>query len=129
MALILRPYDRDGGSERHSTLNGPDIELGESALTSLALVFHELATNAAKYGALSTPRGHVQAAWRIEADRLLISWHETGGPTVKGSPKTQGFGGKLVQHSVRQLGGELSYDWRPEGVRANFGLPLDRLSR
>jgi two-component sensor histidine kinase len=105
------------------------VELGESALTSLALVFHELATNAAKYGALSTPQGRVQAAWRIEADRLLISWHETGGPEVKGSPKTQGFGGKLVQHSVRQLGGELSYDWRAEGVRANFGLPLDRLSR
>jgi two-component sensor histidine kinase len=114
--MILRPYDRDGGSERPSTLSGPDIKLGESALTSLALVFHELATNAAKYGALSTAQGHVQAAWRIEADRLLISWRETGGPTVKGSPKTQGFGGKLVQHSVRQLGGEMSYDWRPEGV-------------
>jgi two-component sensor histidine kinase len=127
--LILRPYDRATGSQRHSTLSGPDVELGEHALTSLALVFHELATNAAKYGALSTPQGHVRAEWRIEAGRLLISWRETGGPEVNGTPKVQGFGGKLVQHSVRQLGGELSYGWRPEGVHAQLAIPLERLSR
>ena len=127
---ILRPYDRDARSQRHSTLSGPAVQLGEHALTSLALVFHEMATNAAKYGALSTPHGHVHAEWRIEADRLLISWRETGGPKVNGTPKAQGFGGKLVHHSVvRQLGGELSYDWRPEGVRANLAIPLERLSR
>jgi two-component sensor histidine kinase len=129
---VLRPYDRDTRSLRHShsTPSGPAVQLGEQALTNLALVFHELATNAAKYGALSTPRGHVHAAWRIEAGRLLISWQETGGPKVEGSPKTQGFGGKLVQHSVvKQLGGELSYDWHPEGVRANLTIPLERLSR
>jgi two-component sensor histidine kinase len=127
---ILRPYDQDARSQRHSTLNGPAVELGEHALTSLALVFHELATNAAKYGALSTAQGHVHAAWRIDAGRLLISWQETGGPKVKGSPNTQGFGGKLVQHSVvKQLGGELTYDWRPEGVHANLVMPLERLSR
>jgi two-component sensor histidine kinase len=127
---ILRPYDRDARSHRHSTLSGPAVELGEHALTSLALVFHEMATNAAKYGALSTPEGHVHIAWRMEADRLLISWRETAGPIVKEAPKAQGFGGKLVQHSVvRQLGGELCYDWRPEGVRADLTIPLDRLSR
>jgi two-component sensor histidine kinase len=60
----------------------------------------------------------------------LISWRETGGPAVKGSPKALGFGGKLVEHSVvRQLGGELTYDWRPEGVRADLTIPLERLSR
>jgi two-component sensor histidine kinase len=80
---ILRPYDRDTRSQRHSTLSGPSVQLGEQALTSLALVFHELATNAAKYGALSTAQGHVHAAWRIEAGRLLISWQETGGPKVE----------------------------------------------
>jgi two-component sensor histidine kinase len=127
---ILRPYDRDARSHRHSTLSGPAVELGEHALTGLALVFHEMATNAAKYGALSTPQGHVHAAWRIEADRLLISWRETGGPEVKGAPKSQGFGGKLVHHSVvRQLGGELTYEWRPEGMHARVGIPMDRLSR
>jgi two-component sensor histidine kinase len=126
---ILRPYDRDARSLRHSTLSGPAVQLGEQALTSLALVFHEMATNAAKYGALSTAQGHVHAAWRIEADQLLISWRETGGPKVNGMPKAQGFGGKLVHHSVvRQLGGELSYDWHPEGVRADITLPLERLS-
>jgi two-component sensor histidine kinase len=97
---ILRPYDRDARSRRHSTLSGPPVQLGEHALTSLALVFHEMATNAAKYGALSTPQGHVHAQWRIEADRLLISWRETGGPKVNGTPKAQGFGGKLAHHSV-----------------------------
>ena len=71
--LILLPYDRDTGSKRHSTLSGPDVELGENALTSLALVFHELATNAAKYGALSTPQGHVHALWNVEAARLSMS--------------------------------------------------------
>jgi two-component sensor histidine kinase len=130
IGTILSPYDRDARSQRHSTLRGPPVELGEQALTSLALVFHELATNAAKYGALSTSDGHVQASWRIEADRLLISWQETGGPKVKGPPKTQGFGGKLVHMSVvKQLGGELTYDWQPDGVRANFRIPLERLSR
>jgi two-component sensor histidine kinase len=93
-------------------------------------VFHEMATNAAKYGALSTAQGHVHAAWRVEAHQLLISWRETGGPKVNGPPKAQGFGGKLVHHSVvRQLGGELSYDWHPEGVRADLTIPLERLSR
>jgi two-component sensor histidine kinase len=127
---ILRPYDRDARSQRHSTLSGPAVQLGEHALTSLALVFHEMATNAAKYGALSTANGHVHAQWRIEADRLMISWRETGGPKVNGTPKAQGFGGKLAHHSVvRQLGGELTYDWRPEGVRADLTIPLERLSR
>jgi two-component sensor histidine kinase len=127
---ILRPYDRVARSQRHSTLSGPEVQLGEHALTSLALVFHEMATNAAKYGALSTPQGHVHAEWRIEADRLMISWRETGGPKVNPTQKAQGFGGKLVHHSVvRQLGGELTYDWRPEGVRADLTIPLERLSR
>jgi hypothetical protein len=65
IGTILRPYDRDGSSRRHSTLSGPVVQLGELALTSLSLVFHELATNAAKYGALSTSEGHVQALWNI----------------------------------------------------------------
>ena len=106
------------------------MELGEQALTSLALVFHEMATNAAKYGALSTPEGRVHAAWQIEADRLLISWRETGGPKVQGPPKSQGFGGVLAHRSVvGQLSGALSYDWRPEGVCADLSIPLERLSR
>jgi two-component sensor histidine kinase len=101
---ILRPYDRDKRLQRHSTISGPTVQLGEQALTGLALAFHEMATNAAKYGALSTPQGHVHAAWRIEADRLLISWQETGGPKINGASKAQGFCGKLVYHSVvRQL--------------------------
>jgi two-component sensor histidine kinase len=89
---ILRPYDRDA-TMRRSTVSGPPVQLGEQALTSLARVFHEMATNAAKYGALSTPEGRVDATWRMEADRLLISWRETGGPKVERSPKAQGFGG------------------------------------
>jgi two-component sensor histidine kinase len=89
-----------------------------------------MATNAAKYGALTTSAGRVYVAWRFEADRLMIWWQETDGPTVEGSPTAQGFGGKRVYHSVvRQLGGELTYDWRPAGVRADLAIPLDRLSR
>jgi two-component sensor histidine kinase len=61
---------------------------------------------------------------------LLVSWRETGGPKIKQAPKIQGFGGKLVHHTVvRQLGGEVTYDWRPEGVHANLGIPLERISR
>jgi two-component sensor histidine kinase len=127
---ILRPYDRDTLSQRHPTLSGPAVQFGEHALTNLALVFHEMATNAAKYGALSTPQGHGHAAWRIEADRRLVSWQETGGPKIEEPPENQGFGGKLVHHTVvRQLGGEVTYDWRPEGVHANLAVPLARLSR
>ena len=127
---VLRPYEDAGpsGGRNRSITSGPAVQLGERALTSLALVFHELATNAAKYGALSAVEGQVQVTWRIEAGKLLLRWEEQAGPRLEGPPTAEGFGGVLARRSVAgQLGGELLYDWRPEGVCAIISIPMERL--
>ena len=129
---ILRPYEHmkriDGQS--HSIVSGPAVEVGERALTSLALVFHEMATNAAKYGSLSVVEGTVRLSWRIEAGRLLFTWEEIAGPRVEAPPTAEGFGSLLARRSVAgQLGGELSYDWRPEGLRAFISIPMEHLAK
>jgi two-component sensor histidine kinase len=128
---ILRPYEDAGpsGGRNRSIASGPAVQLGERALTSLALVFHEMATNAAKYGALSAVEGQVQVTWRIEAGKLLLRWEERAGPRLEGPPTAEGFGGLLARRSVAgQLGGELLYDWQPGGVCAIISIPMERLA-
>jgi two-component system CheB/CheR fusion protein len=128
---ILRPYEdaAPSGGRNRSIASGPAVQLGERALTSLALVFHEMATNAAKYGALSTVEGQVQVTWRIEAGKLLLRWEERAGPRLEGPPAPEGFGGLLARRSVAgQLGGELLYDWQPGGVCAIISIPMERLA-
>jgi two-component system CheB/CheR fusion protein len=86
--------------------------IGERALTSLALVLHELATNAVKYGALSVGQGVVRVTWQIEADNLMLRWEERNGPGIEKTPTSEGFGSILVRRSiVGQLGGEVDYIW------------------
>jgi two-component system, chemotaxis family, CheB/CheR fusion protein len=100
---------------------------GKSAL-SMALLLHEIATNAAKYGALSFPSGHIDVSWSVQQDELLLTWRERGGPTVNGQPENEGFGSFLSRMTVTgQLGGKISYDWKPEGLTMYLSAPLDRL--
>jgi len=81
---------------------------------SIALLLHEIATNAAKYGALSSPNGRVDVHWSVEKDELLLAWRERGGPPLGGLPDTEGFGSLLARLTVTgQLAGKISRDWNP----------------
>src|SRR5205807_2247210 len=90
---------------------------------TLALALHELATNAAKHGALSSNAGRVQFAWELKAGSLMLNWSETGGPAVK-APAAQGYGTRVISASIeRQLGGRALFDWRAEGLRCVMSIP------
>ena len=99
-------------------------------MTSFALVVHELATNAAKYGALSIDTGTVHIRWSCLKDVLVLQWLESGGPPVAGPPKATGFGTVLAGHSVRgQFGGSVTYGWNVDGVTVDLSIPMERLSK
>lgn len=107
-------------------LSGPDVRLGERATNAIALIFHELTTNAAKYGALSAAGGTVSVAWTIEDDKLVLAWTESGGP----APTTtqSGFGSRMVQGTVASLEGAIEYDWKPTGLSAKVSIPTGRIA-
>jgi two-component sensor histidine kinase len=98
--------------------------LEPNAGQAIAVTLHELATNAAKYGGLSTPEGKVRVEWsRAEDGRLVLRWTETGGPPVK-PPTRQGFGTRVMESMIRgQLQGEMRLDWRAEGFACEIALP------
>jgi PAS domain S-box-containing protein len=128
LAELLQPYlTQDAG--RVSIL-GDEATIDDQAATPLALIFHELATNAAKYGAFSDPEGRVTITSRREAGNLVVEWAERGGPKVKGPATSEGFGSTLSKLSVEtQLGGRLTRDWRPQGLVVTLELPLSSLNR
>jgi two-component sensor histidine kinase len=94
----------------------------KAKLQAIAVTLHELATNAAKYGALSVPKGQVALKWSHGADeRLILRWTEIGGPAVQ-PPARQGFGGRVVERMIRQLKGKAYFDWRPQGLVCEITL-------
>ncbi|MEQ1809982.1 MAG: HWE histidine kinase domain-containing protein [Terricaulis sp.] len=121
----LRPY-RDAAS---ISLNGPDIGLDARAYSVLALVLHELATNAAKYGSLSQTNGMLVVEWQINDDgRCDILWTERGGPPTS-TPTRQGFGSVLLTRSIPfDLGGVSEINYEREGVTAHFVIPANFIS-
>ena len=123
---LLAPFRGTGGTERVQ-LAGPRVPLGLVAAPPIALAFHELATNAGKYGALSRPEGSVAVRWRIEGERLRLLWREEGGPAAV-APKGRGFGLRLVTQSAAQLGGTAEFCWSPDGLAVELVLPLARLA-
>lgn len=123
---LLAPY-QDAEGQR-IVIRGDDVAIDDRSATPLALFFHELATNAVKYGALSEDAGRIDIGIREAAD-VEIDWVECGGPTV-GGPGEPGFGSNLVDMSIiRQLGGTLDYEWRPEGLRVTARIPASLLAR
>jgi two-component sensor histidine kinase len=90
------------------------------------MAFHELATNAIKYGALSTPDGRVDVDWTADADAgtIVIDWRESGGPEVS-TPSRRGFGSRLIEEALaREMGGEAKLIFLPEGLWCHLRLPL-----
>ncbi|MGI6245378.1 MAG: sensor histidine kinase [Pseudochelatococcus sp.] len=104
--------------------------IGQRALTALGLILHELATNAAKYGALSAGSGLVTVSWREDGDDCILTWEESGGPAIAAPPAETGFGSVLIQRTVKgQLEGDITLDWTPKGLRATFRVACRALAR
>jgi PAS domain S-box-containing protein len=117
----LNPYRSSDGDK--IIAEGPAVSLRPVMAQTLALALHELATNAAKYGALSTPRGKVRLQWDLEPDSLVLNWTETGGPATM-APSSQGFGTQIINASIRsQLGGQVTFDWLPDGLTCTLSVP------
>jgi PAS domain S-box-containing protein len=118
----LSPYCQGGETPVRS--DGPDLLLEPQTAQTIAVVLHELATNAAKYGALSVAEGRVHVGWSRAADgRLLLRWTETGGPPVK-PPAYRGFGTRVMESMIRdQLKGEVRVDWRATGLAFEITVP------
>jgi two-component sensor histidine kinase/CheY-like chemotaxis protein len=105
-------------------LRGAEVQLQPATAQTVALALHELVTNSAKYGALSTLTGRLSVSWTIEVDVLDIVWTETGGPRVE-KPISRGFGTRSVIASIEsQLGGKAEFDWRAEGLICRLSVPL-----
>jgi two-component sensor histidine kinase/CheY-like chemotaxis protein len=116
----LAPY----ATGEQVVLSGPEVQLLPATAQTVALALHELITNSAKYGALSTQCGRLSVSWENQAELLKIVWAETGGPPVE-TPTTRGFGTRSVIASIEsQLGGKAEFDWRPEGLVCRLSVPL-----
>ena len=127
---IVQPYRTEHGNGIE--VSGPDLRVNPRAAVALAMVFHELMTNAAKYGALSQPEGRVRLEWSTTEDgghsTLRIVWTEIGGALVQ-APIRRGFGSALIEQSItRELGGTFEKDFDPAGLICTMMLPLESLA-
>ena len=130
-AAALAPHRQDGAADR-ITLAGPDLRLEPKAAQAMSLALHELATNAAKYGALSVSGGRVTVDWRIDAGpaaRLVLTWGEAGGPPIAAPPARTGFGTRLIEGTLAyEFEGAARLDYRPEGLLATLELPTGHVA-
>jgi PAS domain S-box-containing protein len=125
IAQTLSPY-LDGAPGK-VTLNGPRVLLPHGPAVALNMVFHELGTNAAKYGVLSSPTGQLHINWSVETSGLEqfvnFRWEETGGPPVE-APTRRGFGSRLVKRTLASLGGSAEMNFSPSGLDCWIVLPV-----
>jgi two-component sensor histidine kinase len=111
-------------------VDGPDVALAPVAVQALSMALHELATNAAKHGALSVPGGLVSLSWRIEQDLgvLVLTWRERGGPPVIEAPMRRGFGSRVLEATLgSQLGGRVERRWEVHGLHCEIAVPVARV--
>lgn len=119
----LAPYCKR--EDLRAELQGPSLLLEPSTAQAVSMTLHELATNAAKYGALSVPGGQVRVNWSVADGKVAIVWDERGGPLVAGEPGKRGFGTRVMDSMVRgQFKGAIEFNWRPEGLLCAFSLPI-----
>lgn len=123
---ILSPYEAD--HREGLEIAGPEVSVGGSALTPLALVLHELATNAAKSGALSSPQGRLTVELVREDETVTLHWRERGGPAIAGVPAQVGFGSKLEKATLTGLGATIEREWNPEGLSLSLIVRVERLN-
>jgi two-component sensor histidine kinase len=120
-AQELAPYR--GDVEPRARIDGPNLLLTPNTAQAVAVILHELATNAAKYGSLCVPKGQVEVTWSSMADgQLMLRWTESGGPPPK-KPTREGFGTSVIERMIReQLKGQMHLDWRTEGLACEIVL-------
>jgi two-component sensor histidine kinase len=123
---IVAPFDEP--ERPRIGISGIDESVSGSAVTSLALLLHEFATNAAKHGALSKDKGSVKVVFAEENGSIIVHWSEHDGPPVAEPTGSLGFGDVLSRIAASdQLGGEIIRDWRPEGLAIRLSVPRSRL--
>jgi two-component sensor histidine kinase len=124
----LAPFLGEGGSTR-VTIDGPSITIAPMAAQPLSMTLHELATNAAKYGALSAPGGSLILSWALDwpADRLRFRWSEHSGPAIAAPPGRVGFGSRMIRATIEdQLGGSIVTRWEVDGLVCDIAVPIGR---
>lgn len=130
IASTLQPYADSDGDNGRVAVAGPEIEISVRAVTPLGLVVHELATNAVKYGALSSEGGKLDVSWRLvphaDGPRVELVWRETGGPAPHPETKltSGGFGTRMIALAIEQMGGTLDRQWPETGAVAHFEFPV-----
>ncbi|MFN7164695.1 MAG: sensor histidine kinase [Hyphomonas sp.] len=128
ISVLLSPYDDLGAFSGRIRVSVPRMAVGEASATTLALVIHELATNALKYGALSTDEGTLDVSSSSHEDEVVVVWTERGGPPVESPTGQGGFGSKLINRAMSaQLGGTITCDWAAEGVIVTLKMDRQRL--
>jgi two-component sensor histidine kinase len=127
---VLQPFGFQKGDSGRFSIEGADLRLPPKAALTLAMVFQELATNAAKYGALSKPSGKIGLVWTTaptaQGDRIQLRWQESGGPPVA-KPRCKGFGSRLIEGGLAQeLQGEVHLDYEPSGLVCRIVMPAPK---
>jgi two-component sensor histidine kinase len=121
--LLLHEFVAYGETCLHT--DGPEVELSPDTARHLALVFHELVTNAAKYGALSNSGGRVMISWKKAEGVVRLEWREEGGPVVS-APKKHGFGSRIVTHSLKSVSGSITPNFAAEGLQCTITFRVYR---
>jgi PAS domain S-box-containing protein len=131
LRTIVAPFvDPERDHDSRFVISGAEVPISGSAVTSLALLLHEMAINAAKYGALSSANGRVLVDCAPADCELVVTWREQGGPPLDGAPASEGFGSFLAGAAVEtQFDGRISRDWKPEGLVVRLFLSLARLTQ
>lgn len=125
---VTEPYLNDQAESR-VILTGPDLPIGPATVTNFALLLHEFATNALKYGALSVAHGEVRIECREEGDTVCITWREHGKPGDSSEPLEEGFGSRLARATIEgPLGGSFAREFKGDGVEIRLSLPRYRMS-
>jgi len=129
LTTLLASYDAAGAVGERISVSVPEVRVGDAAVTALALVVHELATNSVKYGALSAASGRLDVSCPADGAEVALVWTERGGPPVAAPARPAGFGSGLVARSMSgQLGGAAAFDWQTEGLVVALRMSRIRLT-
>jgi PAS domain S-box-containing protein len=126
---VLSPYVSDWKDGSGMTASGPEVPIGAKTASNFALLLYEFATNAAKYGALSSTAGRVSVEWAVESGELRLVWRERGGPTLPHAPDFKGFGSRFSESIVADFRGRILRDWAREGLTIRLSMPVETLAR
>jgi two-component sensor histidine kinase len=122
LEVLLKAYATDTSASQNVRISAPDIMVSERAITSLAMIIYELATNSAKFGALSAQTGKLELYCRNSDDEIELVWKETGGPAPPASNQQPGFGSLLTDRVVKQVKGTIVRDWTENGLNVTLRM-------